>query len=380
MEKLQRKNFVVFLFPPKLYFYHQMGNMNSITDTAVGLLKRMIATPSLSGDEKNVADIVAKELANRYYQPERVGNNLIVRCTDFVEGRPTLMLNSHLDTVKPAQGWASDPFSPIERDGNLIGLGSNDAGASLVSLLSAFLATDNTGLPYNRLFVASAEEEISGSNGMYLVLPQLKTMVTAGIVGEPTGMKMAIAEKGLLVLDCEAEGKTGHAARADGINAISIAMKDIEWLHSYQFPEKSPLLGNVKMTVTQIQAGTQHNVIPAQCKFVVDVRTTEKYSNRETWDIIQQHIKSVATPRSLNKNASAIDEQHPIVVAARKLGIETFFSPTTSDQAVISGAFPTVKMGPGDSARSHTANEFIAVSEIESGIEGYVELLKEIVF
>ena len=363
-----------------LYFYNQMKNMNSITDTATGLLKRMIAAPSHSGDEKRVADIVAETLESRYYKPERVGNNLIVRCTDFVEGRPTLMLNSHLDTVKPAQGWETDPYSPIESDGKIIGLGSNDAGASLVSLLAAFMATDNTGLPYNRLFVASAEEEISGPNGMYLILPQLKTMVTAGIVGEPTGMKMAIAEKGLLVLDCEAEGKTGHAARADGINAISIAMKDIEWLHSYQFPEKSPLLGNVKMTVTQIQAGTQHNVIPAQCKFVVDVRTTEKYSNRETWDIIQQHIKSVATPRSLNKNASAIDEQHPIVKAARKLGIETFFSPTTSDQAVISGAFPTVKMGPGDSARSHTANEFIAVSEIENGIEGYVELLKTIEF
>ncbi|MBR5643147.1 MAG: M20/M25/M40 family metallo-hydrolase [Salinivirgaceae bacterium] len=354
--------------------------MNSTTEIATSLLKRMIAAPSLSSDEKNVSDIVAAELTANGYAPERIGNNLIVKCKDFAEGRPTLMLNSHLDTVKPAQGWATDPFLPVVTDGKIYGLGSNDAGASLVSLLAAFIATDNTGLPYNRLFVASAEEEISGPNGMYLILPQLKTMVTAGIVGEPTGMKMAIAEKGLLVLDCEAEGKTGHAARADGINAISIAMKDIEWLHTYQFPEKSPLLGNVKMTVTQIQAGTQHNVIPASCKFVVDVRTTEKYSNRQTWDIIQQHIKSVATPRSLNKNASAIDEQHPIVVAAHKLGIETFFSPTTSDQAVISGAFPTVKMGPGDSARSHTANEFIAVSEIESGIEGYIELLKNIAF
>ena len=354
--------------------------MNAQTENATNLLKQMIATQSFSGNEKEVSDIVFGFLKDNGYQPEQIGNNIIARCRDFAEGRPTLMLNSHLDTVKPAQGWATDPFLPVVTDGKIYGLGSNDAGASLVSLLAAFIATDNTGLPYNRLFVASAEEEISGPNGMYLVLPQLKTMVTAGIVGEPTGMQMAIAEKGLLVLDCEAEGKTGHAARADGINAISIAMKDIEWLHSYQFPEKSPLLGNVKMTVTQIQAGTQHNVIPAQCKFVVDVRTTEKYSNRETWDIIQQHIKSVATPRSLNKNASAIDEQHPIVVAARKLGIETFFSPTTSDQAVISGAFPTVKMGPGDSARSHTANEFIAVSEIENGIEGYVELLKNIEF
>lgn len=360
--------------------YHQLNHMNALTENATNLLKQMIATQSFSGNEKEVSDIVFGFLKDNGYQPELIGNNIIARCRDFAEGRPTLMLNSHLDTVKPAQGWETDPCSPIEKDGKIYGLGSNDAGASLVSLLAAFIATDNTGLPYNRLFVASAEEEISGPNGMYLVLPQLKTMVTAGIVGEPTGMQMAIAEKGLLVLDCEAEGKTGHAARTDGINAIGIAMKDIEWLHSYQFPEKSPLLGNVKMTVTQIQAGTQHNVIPASCKFVVDVRTTEKYSNKQTWDIIQQHIKSVATPRSLNKNASAIDEQHPIVVAAHKLGIETFFSPTTSDQAVISGAFPTVKMGPGDSARSHTANEFIAVSEIESGIEGYVELLKVIEF
>lgn len=354
--------------------------MGTPSEFAISLLKRMIATPSLSGDEKNVSNIVADELTGRGYKPERIGNNIIVRCADFVEGRPTLMLNSHLDTVKPAQGWETDPFCPTLADGKLIGLGSNDAGASLVSLLTAFIDTDNTGLPYNRLFVASAEEEISGPNGMYLILPQLKTMVTAGIVGEPTGMQMAIAEKGLLVLDCEAEGKTGHAARADGINAISIAMRDIEWLHSYQFPDKSPLLGNVKMTVTQIQAGTQHNVIPASCKFVVDVRTTEKYSNQRTLDIIREHISSTATPRSLNKNASAIDEQHPIVVAARKLGIETFFSPTTSDQAVISGAFPTVKMGPGDSARSHAANEFIALSEIESGIAGYIELLKNIEF
>jgi acetylornithine deacetylase len=349
-------------------------------ENAISLLRQMIAAPSFSGDEKKVSDIVFKYLKDNGYQPEQIGNNIIARCSDFVEGRPTLMLNSHLDTVKPAQGWLTDPFRPTSADGKIYGLGSNDAGASLVSLLAAFIATDNSGLTYNRLFVASAEEEISGPNGMYLILPQLKTIVTAGIVGEPTGMKMAIAEKGLLVLDCEAEGKTGHAARADGINAISIAMKDIEWLHTYQFPEKSPLLGNVKMTVTQIQAGTQHNVIPASCKFVVDVRTTEKYSNQRTLDIIREHISSTATPRSLNKNASAIDEQHPIVVAARKLGIETFFSPTTSDQAVISGAFPTVKMGPGDSARSHTANEFIAMNEIENGIEGYIKLLKEIEF
>ena len=352
--------------------------MDSLTQSATAILRQMIATQSFSGDEKNVSDIVVKFLKDNGYEPEQIGNNIIARCKDFAEGNSTLMLNSHLDTVKPAQGWETTPTEPIEKDGALIGLGSNDAGASLVSLLMAFIATDNTGLGYNRLFVASAEEEISGPNGMYKILPMLKGKVDAGIVGEPTGMKMAIAEKGLLVLDCEAKGKTGHAARADGINAISIAMKDIDWLHSYQFPEKSPLLGNVKMTVTQIQAGTQHNVIPAECKYVVDVRTTEKYSNKQTWDIIQQHIQSTATPRSLNKNASAIDENHPIVAAAKSLGIETFFSPTTSDQAVISGAFPTVKMGPGDSARSHTANEYININEISDGIDGYIKLMKKI--
>lgn len=352
--------------------------METQTEKAIGLLKQMIVTPSTSGNEKEVSDIVLSFLKNEGYKTEQIGCNIVAKSKDYADGRPTLMLNSHLDTVKPAQGWETDPYAPTVNGEKLFGLGSNDAGASLVSLLSAFILTDNAGLPYNRIFVASAEEEISGPNGMYKILPMLKECVSAGIVGEPTGMKMAIAEKGLLVLDCVAEGKTGHAARADGINAIGIAMKDIEWLHTYQFPEKSPLLGNVKMTVTQIQAGTQHNVIPAECKFVVDVRTTEKYSNKQTWEIIQEHIQSKATPRSLNKNASAIDENHPIVVAAKSLDIETFFSPTTSDQAVISGAFPTVKMGPGDSARSHTANEFITRDEIESGIKGYAELIKKI--
>jgi len=354
--------------------------MEQITEKAIGLLKQMIAAPSISGNEKEVSDIVFNFLKDNGYEPAQIGYNIIAKSKDYTEGRPTLMLNSHLDTVKPAQGWETDPYTPTEKDGKLYGLGSNDAGASVVSLISAFIETDNLGLDYNRIFTASVEEEISGPNGMYKVLPELKKTITAGIVGEPTEMKMAIAEKGLLVLDCEAVGKTGHAARADGINAISIALKDIEWLHTYQFPEKSPLLGNVKMTVTQIQSGTQHNVIPASCKFVVDVRTTEKYSNKTTWQIIQEHISSNATPRSLNKNASAISETHPIVLAADKLKIEKFFSPTTSDQAVINGAFPTVKIGPGCSARSHTANEFIAFSEIEDGINIYKKLLHEIKF
>lgn len=352
--------------------------MESLTQSAVDLLRQMIATQSFSGNEKEVSDIVFSFLKNEGYQPEQIGNNIVAKCKDYAEGRKTLMLNSHLDTVKPAQGWETDPFEPISNNGKLTGLGSNDAGASLVSLLNAFIATDNTGLSYNRLFVASAEEEISGPNGMYKILPMLKQTVDAGIVGEPTGMRMAVAEKGLLVLDCVAHGQTGHAARNEGINAISIATRDIEWFHSYKFPKESPLLGNVKMSVTQINAGTQHNVIPAECHFVVDVRTTEQYSNKQTWEHIQQHIESTATPRSLNKNASAISMEHPLVKAGLSLGLETFFSPTTSDQAVISGAFPTVKIGPGDSARSHTANEFILHSEIQNGIETYCQLLKKL--
>jgi len=352
--------------------------MNTLTQSAINLLKQMIATESFSGNEKNVSDIVVNFLKDNGYEPEQIGNNIIARCKDFAEGRTTLMLNSHLDTVKPAQGWESDPFEPINANGKLTGLGSNDAGASLVSLLMAFMATDNSNLGYNRMFVASAEEEISGPNGMYKILPMLKQTVVAGIVGEPTGMRMAVAEKGLLVLDCVAHGQTGHAARNEGINAISIASRDIEWFHSYKFPKESPLLGNVKMSVTQINAGTQHNVIPAECHFVVDVRTTEQYSNKETWEHIQQHIESTATPRSLNKNASAISMEHPLVKAGLSLGLETFFSPTTSDQAVISGAFPTIKIGPGDSARSHTANEYIMEEEIENGIEVYCKILEQL--
>ena len=348
--------------------------IEQFTSQAVSLLKSLISTQSFSGEEKGASTHVVEVLRSKGYKPNLKGNNVWVLCKDFDLQRPTLMLNSHLDTVKPAQGWDTNPFEPVLEGDRLIGLGSNDAGASLVSLLFAFLATDNAGLPYNRVFVASAEEENSGEHGMEYVLPDLK-MVDAAIIGEPTGMQMAVAEKGLMVLDCEVYGKTGHAARTGGMNAIDLAIKEIGWFHSYKFPETSPLLGDIKMTVTQIQAGTQHNVIPALCTFVVDVRTNEKYRNKEALEIIQANVNAKITPRSLRMNASAIADDHPLVKAAKTIGVGRFCSPTTSDQAVIND-FPTVKMGPGDSNRSHTANEYILLSEIHSGIDTYIKLLE----
>jgi acetylornithine deacetylase len=355
-----------------------MNTTNSGIDQAaieaIDLLKKLISTQSFSGDESQVARFVTDVLLRKGYKPNLKGNNVWVVCNDFDATKPTLMLNSHLDTVKPALGWTTDPFKPVLDGDKLFGLGSNDAGASLVSLLFTFIMTDAIGLPFNRVFVASAEEENSGVHGMEYVLPEL-TMVDAAIIGEPTGMQMAIAEKGLMVLDCEVYGKTGHAARTGGINAIELAMKEIAWFHTFKFPESSPLLGNVKMTVTQIQGGTQHNVIPALCSFVVDVRTNEKYRNKKALDVIQANVNAKVTPRSLRMNASAIASDHPLVKAAETIGVERFCSPTTSDQAVING-FPTVKMGPGDSNRSHTANEYILISEINSGIATYIKLLQ----
>ncbi len=343
---------------------------------ATEILSQLISAPSFSKEEEGAAAIIERVLLEEGYAVKRKGNNLWTFCKDYQEGRSTLMLNSHLDTVKPAQGWETDPFLPTIKEGKLFGLGSNDAGGPLVSLLMTFMASESLNLPYNRVFVASCEEEISGPNGIKQVLPEL-SMVSAGIVGEPTQMEMGIAEKGLMVLDCEVKGKAGHAARTGGVNAISLALREIEWFHSFQFPEESETLGPVKMTVTLIQAGTQHNVIPDTCTFVVDVRTNEKYQNAEALEIIRQHSKAKVEPRSLRMNSSGINSDHPIVQAAESLGIRCFGSPTTSDQALISD-FPTVKMGPGDSNRSHTANEYIALQEIEGGIEGYLKLLNEI--
>ncbi|HBX83888.1 MAG: acetylornithine deacetylase [Bacteroidetes bacterium GWE2_40_63] len=352
----------------------QKLDITSAQQLAADTLVKLIQMPSFSREEEKASKLIAQILEQFHYRVHFKGNNIYAYSRDFVPGRFTLMLNSHLDTVRPTNGWETDPFNPILENGKLTGLGSNDAGGCLVSLLASFLLSEDLNLNYNRVFVATAEEEISGTGGMEFVLPELGK-IDVGIVGEPTQMQMAVAEKGLMVLDCEAKGKSGHAARTGGINAITEAIKDIEWFHSFRFPETSTILGDVKMTVTQIHAGSQHNVIPDKCTFVVDVRTNEKYNNAQTLEIISLYVKSHLQPRSLRMNSSCIAENHPLVLAAKSLQIVCFGSPTTSDQSVISN-FPTVKMGPGDSNRSHTANEYIFVDEINHGIETYLGLLK----
>lgn len=348
-------------------------NLELATTRAVELLSQLISTQSFSKEEEPVAEIIVNELNSFGYEVKRKGKNVYAFSKGFIAGRPTLMMNSHLDTVKPSNGWDTDPFDPVLVDGKLSGLGSNDAGGCLITLLLSFIMSDERKLPFNRVFVATAEEEISGPGGMAIMLPELD-MVSCGIVGEPTQMEMAIAEKGLMVLDCEVTGKAGHAARTGGINAIVEAYKEIEWFHTFKFPEESAVLGPVKMTVTVINAGKQHNVIPAKCNFVVDVRLNECYSNKEALDIIQKNTKAEVKARSLRMNSSGIASDHPMVNAGKALDIVQFGSPTTSDQALIT-TFPTIKMGPGDSNRSHTANEYIMVDELKQGIEIYGELL-----
>ena len=277
-----------------------------------------------------------------------------------------------LDTVRPNGKWNTDPFTPVVMEGKLYGLGSNDTGGSVVSMLAAFLQLAATRQAYNLVWLASAEEENTGKGGIQSVVGELGR-VDLALVGEPTGMQAAIAEKGLMVLDCVALGKSGHAARGEGINAIYEALPDIEWFRTYQFPQVSDLLGEVKMTVTGISAGTLHNVVPAECKFMVDIRVNEYYSNQEIFETIRKNVKCEVCPRSFSLNSSSIPIDHPIVKRCRELGLQTYGSPTTSNQAVI--PYTSLKIGPGDSARSHTANEYIALDEIEEGIRIFVELL-----
>ncbi len=340
---------------------------------AINLLKQLISTPSFSGEEDKTADLIETWLQSKNILTQRKGNNVWARSKNWADGRPVLLLNSHHDTVKPVSGWIKNPFDPIEADGKLFGLGSNDAGASLVALAVVFSHFyESKKLSWNLVFAASAEEEISGKNGIESLLPDLGK-IDAGIVGEPTGMQMAIAEKGLLVVDAEAKGEAGHAARNEGKNAIYIAMEDIQWLKEFQFEKESELLGPVKMTVTQINAGTQHNVVPDSCRFVIDIRTNECYSNEQVFEALQKQMKSKLTARSFRLNSSRIDPQHPLVLRGKDLGLQTFGSPTLSDQALM--PFPTLKMGPGDSARSHTADEFIFIQEILDGIDVYEQML-----
>lgn len=351
--------------------------MEKLFNDALDLLQRLIATPSFSREESETATILERFFSERSIEPKRVMNNVWVKNKHYSPSKPTILLNSHHDTVKPNLGYTRDPFNPEIINGKLFGLGSNDAGGPLVSLIATFLHyCERTDLKYNLILAATAEEEVSGANGIESIWPSLQPIEFA-IVGEPTLCDMATAEKGLMVLDCVAKGKPGHAAREEGVNAIYEALPDIEWFRTYRFPKKSSTLGDMKMTVTIIQAGKQHNVIPSECHYTVDVRVTDAYTLEETLEIIKSNVKSQVTPRSLRMRPSGIADDHPLVMAAKKLGIRLYGSPTTSDQALI--PVPSVKMGPGDSARSHSADEFIYVEEIRKGIARYIELLNEVV-
>ena len=373
-------------------------NIEQSIANAVGMLRRMIEIPSVSREEREVADFLQQSIHQMGFDTHRKGNNIWCIGKHFEEQKPTLLLNSHIDTVKPVAGWTRHPFtatacpepsrreesvlssveepvlSSVEGHGCLYGLGSNDAGASVVSLLQTFYRLTMEEQPYNIVFLASCEEEVSGKNGIECVLPLLPKIDVA-LVGEPTNMQPAIAEKGLMVLDVCAHGKAGHAARNEGVNAIYLAMDDLRWFRNYRFQRESPLLGAVKMTVTQINAGTQHNVIPDTCSMVVDVRSNECYTNHELFDEICQHIQSEAKARSFRLNSSHIALSHPLVQRAIGLGRKPFGSPTLSDQALMS--FPSMKMGPGDSSRSHTADEFVRIDEIAEGIDLYYQLLNK---
>lgn len=355
-----------------------MGDLKDILyRNAVVLLQELIATPSPSGQEDETADILAAFLKKRGVGDiHRSGNNVWARNRHFDPAKPTILLNSHHDTVRPNPGYTRDPFTPQTEGGKLYGLGSNDAGASVVSLTAAFLYFyELEGIAYNLCLALTAEEEVSGKNGIESILPELGPLDFA-IVGEPTGMQMAVAERGLVVLDCTARGMAGHAAREEGDNAIYRAMKDIEWFRTYRFPKVSELFGDVKMSVTVINAGTQHNVVPAECKFTVDIRVTDLYTNEEIVGIVKQNVACEVHPRSVRLKPSSIDSSHPLVQAGLRLGLTTFGSPTTSDQALLD--VPSLKIGPGDSARSHSADEYICLNEIKQGIEIYIAMLGEI--
>src|SRR6188474_785222 len=344
---------------------------------AIGLLKQLIATPSFSKEEDNSSALIRDFLEKYGVEMEQYLYNIWAKNKYFDVVKPTILLNSHHDTVKPNKGYTLDPFAAIEKDRKLFGLGSNDAGGSLVSLIASFLYFhEKENLKYNIILAATAEEEISGHNGIEALLPHLGK-IDCAIVGEPTQMQMAVAEKGLMVLDCTANGRAGHAAREEGDNAIYKTIKDIEWFSSYKFDKVSDLLGPNKMSVTVIETDNKaHNVVPAQCKYVVDCRVNELYTFEEMLDIIKANVQSEIKPRSTRLRSSAIGLNHPVVQAGLKMKRSYYGSPTTSDKALM--AFPALKIGPGDSARSHTADEFIYIDEIKEGIELYIQLLNEI--
>lgn len=337
----------------------------------IDLLKNMIRIPSFSRDEGAVADSLERWMLTEGFAVRRLGNNLWIE-SGTADGRPTILLNAHIDTVKPASGYTRDPFTPKIEDGCLYGLGSNDDGGSLIALLETYSRLIQKEQPYRLIFSATAEEEVSGKGGLDLILPELGR-IDFGVIGEPTGMRMAVAERGLMVLDCTAYGKSGHAARNEGVNAIYKAIEDIQWFKSHSFDRVSDFLGAVKMSVTQINAGTQHNVVPDRCTFVVDVRPNGMYTNPELLEMIKSSVSCEVKERSTRIGSSHLPMDHPAVVRGLSLGLEPFGSPTTSNQALCH--FPTLKIGPGDSARSHSADEYIRLDEIADGIETYVALL-----
>ena len=341
------------------------------TNDAVELLKRLISIPSVSRDETAAADVFEQQVSAWGLPARRIGNNILIQ-EELNPHQPTLLLCAHIDTVKPVSTWTRGPFTPVVEDGRLYGLGANDCGGGLVSLLAVYRLLRGLSLKYNLVYLASCEEEVSGEGGFRLALPELPPIDVA-IVGEPTGMQPAIAEKGLMVIDGTAYGKSGHAARNEGVNAIYEALDDLVWLRDYRFKKESPLLGPTKMTVTVLNSGTQHNVIPDECHFVIDVRTNEYYQNEFLFAFLQKHVKSELKARSFRLSSSHISMEHPLVQRCVEMGMTPFGSPTLSDQALM--PFLSLKLGPGESSRSHTADEFICLSEIENAIQTYVQLL-----
>lgn len=352
------------------------NSINELTENAIGLLKKLIATPSFSKEEDNTADLIENFLQSNGVNAFRYLNNVWAKNKYFDPAKPTLLLNSHHDTVKPNKAYTLNPFDPIIKDEKLYGLGSNDAGGCLVSLIAVFLYYhQQPNLHYNLVLAASAEEEISGHNGVEILLPRLPK-IDCGIVGEPTLLQMAVAEKGLLVLDCTAHGKPGHAAREEGDNAIYNAIKDIQWFNTYRFSKVSDLLGPMKMSVTIINGGAQHNVVPSECKFTTDIRVNELYTFEEVLDTIKANTTCDVQPRSSRLRSTSIALNHPLILSGIALNRTYYGSPTTSDKALM--PFPTLKFGPGDSARSHSADEYIWLAEIGEGIQMYIDLLQNI--
>ena len=339
---------------------------------AVALLSQLISTPSVSRDESLAADAMQRYMEEKGLNPQRHGNNLWCLSEAWNETSPTILLNAHIDTVKPVDGWQHDPFTPVMEGDTLYGLGSNDCGSGLVSLLQAMRILCQHEQQYNIIYLASAEEEVSGKDGISRAIPLLPH-VDVAIVGEPTGMQPAIAEKGLMVLDLTAHGKSGHAARGEGINALYAALDDLVWIRDYRFERVSPLLGPTIMNATVINAGTQHNVVPDECHIIVDVRTNELYTNEEVCEFVAKNIQSDCKARSYRLHSSHIPVDHPIVQRLKAMGKTPFGSPTLSDQALM--PWQSLKLGPGDSARSHSADEYIRINEINDAIETYVELL-----